>query len=59
MWINPLPRSRREFLSQTSCGVGAFALASLLNDDGLLAEPSGKPGENLPLNLHTRNPHFT
>ena len=58
MWINPFPRSRREFLSQTSFGVGAFALASLLNDDGLLAEPVGKPGENLPLDLHQRQPHF-
>lgn len=60
MWINPLPKSRREFLTQTSFGVGAFALASLLQQDGLLAaETSNKPGENLPLNLHPRNPQFT
>lgn len=59
MWINPLPRSRREFLTQTSFGVGGFALAQLLLEDGLLAEPVSKPGENLPLNLHARAPHFT
>src|SRR5262245_40120400 len=57
MSINPLPKSRREFLGQSAMGVGAFALAHLLKEDGLLADTS-KPGENLPLNLQIRNPHF-
>jgi hypothetical protein len=59
MWIDPLPKSRREFLTRTSFGVGGFALAQLLLEDGLLAEPVSKPAENLPLHLHARAPHFT
>jgi hypothetical protein len=52
------PVLRREFLSHSAFGIGAFALAHLLQRDGLLAETTGKPGENLPLNLQTRAPHF-
>jgi hypothetical protein len=58
MWTNPVAKSRREFLGQSAFGIGAFALAHLLREDGLLAEPVGKPGENLPLTLLPRNPHF-
>lgn len=50
--------TRRQFLSQTGFGIGAFALAHLLAQEGLLADPPSKPGENLPLNLHARPPHF-
>ena len=53
-----LPNSRREFLSQSAFGVGAFALAYLLKQDGLLAVPANKLGENLPLNLRPRAPHY-
>lgn len=56
--LNPVPRSRREFLSSSAFGIGAFALAHLLRDDRLLAETPSKPGENLPLNLKPRAPRF-
>ena len=50
--------SRRQFLAESAFGIGAFALAHLLKQDGLLAAEPAKPGENLPLNLHARPPHF-
>jgi hypothetical protein len=50
--------SRRELLNRSAFGVGAFALAHLLESDNLLAQTPGKPGENLPLNLKPRSPHF-
>jgi hypothetical protein len=51
--------SRREFLAQSAFGIGSFALAHLLQQDGLLAESGPpKPGENLPLDLKPRPPHF-
>ena len=56
-----LPNSditRREVLSQTAFGVGSIALAYLMGQDQLRAEPTGKPPENLPLDVHTRRPHF-
>ena len=43
--------TRREFLTQSAFGIGAFALAHLLKTDGLLAAESSKPGENLPVRL--------
>jgi hypothetical protein len=53
-----LPLNRREFLSTNAFGIGAFALAQLLQQDHLLAETPSKPGENLPLDLRPRQPHF-
>jgi hypothetical protein len=50
--------TRRAFLANTSFGVGAMALAQLLREEGLLADTTKKPGENLPLNLNHRPPHF-
>ncbi|HEY1189138.1 MAG TPA: DUF1501 domain-containing protein [Gemmata sp.] len=51
--------SRRALLARTAGGVGFFALAHLLQRDGLLAaEGPGKPGENLPASLAPRKPHF-
>ncbi len=50
--------SRRDFLSTSAYGIGAFALAHLMQRDGLLAETSNKPPENLPLNLQERAPHY-
>jgi hypothetical protein len=58
MSIDPCHRTRRQFLSQSAFGIGAFALAHLLQEDRLLGLPSGKPGENLPLNMHVRAGHF-
>ncbi len=57
MWIDPRYQSRRAFLANTAFGVGAVALADLMRAEGLLAETK-KPGENLPLNLNARAPHF-
>ena len=56
MSIDALPPTRREFLARSAFGIGAFALAHLLQRDRLLAQP-GRPGENLPLNLRAREPH--
>src|SRR5262245_35105323 len=50
--------TRRAFLANTAFGVGAMALAQLLREEGLLAGTTKKPGENLPLNLNHRPPHF-
>jgi hypothetical protein len=62
MSISKLPQalsSRRQFLAQSAFGIGSLALAHLLMQDGLLAESGpSKPGENLPLNLQPRPPHF-
>lgn len=58
MSIDPRCSTRREFLSQSAFGIGSFALAQLLQRDNLLAETTGKPGENLPLDLHLRQPQF-
>ncbi|MFO0926684.1 MAG: DUF1501 domain-containing protein [Gemmataceae bacterium] len=52
------PLSRRELLWQSAFGIGAFALTHLLHRDGLLAQAPPKPGENLPLDLKPRAPHF-
>jgi Protein of unknown function (DUF1501) len=57
MWIDPRTQTRREFLSRSAFGIGAIALAHLLNRDTLLASPA-KVGENLPLDLKPRPPHF-
>ena len=48
--------SRRTLLRGSGFGVGAFALAHLLRQDGLLAAEPNKPGENLPLDLRPRPP---
>ncbi len=50
--------SRRQFLAQSAFGIGSFALAHLLTQDGLLADGPPKPGENLPPNLRPRAPQF-
>lgn len=56
MWTDPC-LTRRQFLLRSAFGIGAFALADLLRHDNLLADTS-RPGENLPLNLQARTPHF-
>ncbi len=57
--LPPTPYSRRRLLSRSAFGIGMIALAQLLREDGLLAAPSAKPVENLPLNLDCRTPAFT
>jgi len=57
MWTDPRVPTRRDFLCRSAFGMGAIALAHLLQQDRLLAEPVGKPGENLPLDLKPRQPH--
>ncbi|MFN3652712.1 MAG: DUF1501 domain-containing protein [Armatimonadota bacterium] len=57
MSTDPRYYSRRRLLSQSAFGIGSFALAHLLQQDGLLAAPP-KPAENLPLNLKARPPMF-
>ncbi len=59
MSTDPLNSSRRAFLANSAFGVGSFALAHLLGQDGLLlaGEPK-KPGENLPLDLKPKATHF-
>ena len=55
-----VPQTRREFLATNAFGIGSFALASLLSEQGLLAaETISKPGENLPQDLKARQPHHT
>src|SRR4051794_2071283 len=58
MWTDAPPGNRRAFLAESAFGIGAFALAYLLGRDGLLAETPKRPGENLPLDLKPRPPHF-
>jgi Protein of unknown function (DUF1501) len=58
MWIDNQEQSRRSFLANTAFGVGAVALAHLMQEEGLLADTVKKPGENLPLNLNARPPLF-
>jgi hypothetical protein len=58
MWTDPALQSRRAFLANSAFGVGAVALAHLLRQEGLLADVPKKPGENLPLDLKPKAPHF-
>lgn len=57
MSTEPRFYSRRRLLSRSAFGIGSFALAHLLQQDGALAAPP-KPAENLPLDLRQRRPHF-
>jgi len=50
--------TRREFLTRSGFGIGSFALAHLLQNDQLLGQVPAKPGENLPMNMQERAPHF-
>ncbi len=57
MSTEPTLPTRRWLLSRSAFGIGTFALAHLLQEEGLLAAPP-KPAENLPLNLNARAPQF-
>ena len=48
MSIEPAYPTRRSFLSNTAFGVGAVALAHLLREEGLLADPGKALPENHP-----------
>ncbi len=61
--MHPIPeralQSRRNFLATSASGIGMLALASLLNDDGLLAaEATADPLAPRPHPLAPRPPHF-
>jgi hypothetical protein len=58
MWTDPRLPTRRQFLTRYAFGIGAFALADLLRRDNLLAQTPARPGENLPLDLKARVPHY-
>src|SRR5262245_9960614 len=58
MWTDPRIPTRRVFLARSAFGIGPFALAQLLHQDGALAEAPGKPAENLPLDLKPKQSHF-
>jgi hypothetical protein len=58
MWTDHRLPTRRQFLARSAFGIGAFALADLLRRDNLLAQTPAKPGENLPLDLKARGPHY-
>ncbi|HEY1067871.1 MAG TPA: DUF1501 domain-containing protein, partial [Pirellulales bacterium] len=51
-------QSRRQFLASNAFGIGSFALASLLGQDGLLASPPGKPKDLKINDLKPRAPQF-
>ena len=48
--------TRRQFLATNAFGIGSFALASLLRDEGLLASPPGKPREFQANDMKRRSP---
>ncbi|MSR31120.1 MAG: DUF1501 domain-containing protein [Gemmataceae bacterium] len=51
--------TRRESLFRLAGGLGGVALADLLSREGLLAaDGPAKPGENPPLSMQARQPHF-
>jgi hypothetical protein len=54
----PAIASRRQFLAQSAFGIGSFALAHLLQSERVQAAEPTKPGENLPLDMRARSPHF-
>lgn len=51
-------QSRRQFLATNAFGIGSFALASLLKQEGLLAGPPGKPKDTQSNDLKWRQPQF-
>ncbi|MDG3003541.1 DUF1501 domain-containing protein [Paludisphaera mucosa] len=58
MWTDPRYPTRRSFLANSAFGVGAVALAQLLREEGLLADPGKALPENHPLSLEPRPAHF-
>ena len=58
MTDRPPIRNRREFLAQNALGMGTVALATLLNDDKLLATPANIPRGQQVFDLAPKQPHF-
>ena len=58
MTDRPPIRNRREFLAQNALGMGTVALATLLNDDKLLATPANIPRGQQVFELAPKQPHF-
>ena len=53
----PVPPTRREFLARNALGIGTVALASLLDQESLLAKPPALR-DRPPTDLLPRQPHF-
>src|SRR5438874_8845707 len=53
---HPIRQSRRNFLATSASGIGGLALASLLQQDGVLAQEAARDSANP---LAPRAPHFT
>ncbi len=51
----PPAQSRRTFLERSAMGMGGVALACLLNDQRLLAEPPAKPPDPHALDMLPRS----
>src|SRR5262245_53549258 len=56
--MNLMPISRRQFLTSSTFGVGSIALATLLDQDRLLASPDRPELVRPRLDLAARSPHF-
>ena len=55
---SPTPTTRREFLSKQAMGLGTVALASLLQQENLLATPPSIPRGQQRFDLAPKQPHF-
>ena len=55
---DPFSMSRRDFLATSACGLGTLALASLFDQEGLLASESKAVDSSLENPLSVRAPHF-
>ncbi len=53
-----MPLSRREFLNHNAMGLGTVALASLLQQERLLATPKNLPKDKPTFDLQPKPPHF-
>src|SRR5438874_13437212 len=53
---HPIRQSRRNFLATSASGIGGLALASLLQQDGVLAQEAARDSADP---LAPRPPHFT
>ncbi|HND52463.1 MAG TPA: DUF1501 domain-containing protein [Pirellulaceae bacterium] len=59
MSTNHITPSRRQFLSENALGIGAVALAWMLNQDQLLATPANVPKSNPTFDLKPKAPPAT
>ena len=55
---NPVPFTRRQFLSENAMGIGSLALAWMLNQENALATPANIPKVRPVFDLKPKQPHF-